>query len=60
MAKKLPKKIFARWNDDDPNSQFLMADEEPTGISTENEAVSAGVYELTRKVNIVNETKITE
>jgi len=60
MSKKLPKKVYVRWNEDDPKEPFLMVSDDPKEISEGEATVPAGIYELTRKVDLVNETKVVE
>jgi len=59
---ELPQKLFVRFNDDglslDDDDQFLRAGAEPGDISVENESPMAGVYELRKKVQIVNKTEV--
>ena len=60
MAKLLPKKLFVRWHEglDEP---FLQADtcaDMLLTIEDVGEEVSAGVYELKKKVKLANKTEL--
>jgi hypothetical protein len=59
---ELPQKLFMRYDDEelskDNDEQFLLRAENPEDISIENKVVIAGVYELTKKVRIINRTEV--
>ena len=60
MPKELPKKIYAEWNEDDPDSPFINASDDPKQIAEQDGTKVVGIYELQRKVQIVNATEVCE
>jgi len=58
MAKKrLPKKLFIAWNYDG-NEPFLDHCEDANLLAEKGDTVEVGVYELKKKVKLVNKTTI--
>jgi len=58
MAKELPEKIYAEWNEDDPASPFLNVSDDPKEIAEQDEEKIVGIYELKQKVQLVNKTEV--
>lgn len=54
--KRLPRKLFTRWNCSSPDEPFLETSEDAHLICEQGETVEAGVYELIKKVNLTNKT----
>ena len=57
MAKKLPKKLFVKWNTDS-DEPFLHADTDATMLSEEGTTIQVGQYELKAVRKLVNETRL--
>jgi hypothetical protein len=55
--KKLPKKLFMRWNTD-TSEPFLDHDEDANLLAEKGQTVEAGEYELKRKVKLINTTVV--
>ena len=57
--KRLPKKLYMRWNYDHPDDPFLDHSEDPGLLSEIDDTVEAGMYELVKKVKITSKTTVT-
>ena len=58
MAKKLPKKIYVRWVDEDTDEAYLDARETAISHSEWETTIKIGVYCLEGEKKIVNTSKI--
>lgn len=56
--RKLPERIYVRWDGDDPESSFLLAAEDKSEIAKQEDTVVGGIYQLMETVTIINETRI--
>lgn len=53
---EFPKTIFVKIEEDD--EEFLIASENPEGISEQDSEIVAAKYTLEKEVNIINTTTI--
>ena len=58
MVKKLPKKIYVRWGDDDTDEAYLDARESAISHSEWERTIEIGIYCLEGKKKIVNTSKV--
>lgn len=56
--KKLPKKLFMRWNIDRPSDPFLDYSADENLLAEKGKTIEVGLYELKRMVKLVNTTTI--
>lgn len=56
--KKLPQKVFMAWNYDSPNDPFLDHSDEADLLAEKGSTITVGLYELKRKVKLVNKTTV--
>ena len=57
MAKKLPKRIYVKWNID-TDEPFLQAATDPTLLCDLHETSQVGGYELKTEQTVINETRV--
>lgn len=57
----LPQTLYVKEEQErDPEDNFLVAVDNAADISEPNNIIEAGIYNLIRKVNLVNQTIIEE
>ncbi|GAH53272.1 unnamed protein product [marine sediment metagenome] len=56
--KRLPQKLFMCWNYDCSSEPFLDHSEDPDLLAEKGTTITVGLYELKKKVRLINTTKI--
>ncbi len=56
---KLTKTLYVKVEHDrEPEDDFLIASDDPTDLSVSESTIEVGMYELVRKVKLVNKTLV--